>query len=153
MHHDVLGDLIPDGDCGDHTATIPYESRRIKVRISPDDQAFETTLRLAAEVVGRLHDLDKAAKQIAVRDLRDTYNGGWNEYDEAQGDGTFKSVSNPALSEVAFEKKLSLNGVNVTGEGMIDLFYNDENMFWGHSVVVTSLCGLDFRDARAELFG
>ena len=153
MRHDVLGELTPDGDSGDHTAMIRYASRQIQVRIIPDDRALETTLKLAAGVVGRLHDLDKAAKQIAVRDLRDTYNGGWNEYDEAQADGTFRSVTNPTLSEAEFEEKLSLNAINVTGDEMIDFFYDDQNMFWGHSVVVTSLRGPDFTDAHAELFG
>ena len=110
-------------------------------------------MRLAAEVVGRLHELDQAGKRIAVRDLRDSYNGGWNEYEEAQGDGTFKSVSNPALSEAEFERKLSLIGINVTGDEIVTLFYENENMFWGHTVVVTSLRGLDFGDAKADLFG
>ena len=97
--------------------------------------------------------MDQVAKRIAVRDLRDTYNGGWNEYDEAQGDGTFKSVSNPRLSEAEFEEKLSLNGINVTGKDVISFCYDNESMFWGHSEVVTSLRGIDFSDARANLFG
>ena len=61
-----------------------------------------------------------------------------------QDDGTLKSVSNPTLSEAEFAAKLSLNAINVTGNEMIDFFYDDENMIWGHSVVVTSLRGLDF---------
>lgn len=52
--------------------------------------------------------LDKLAKRIAVADLRETYNAGWNEYDEAQEDGSSKLVSNPKLSEAEFEAKLSL---------------------------------------------
>jgi hypothetical protein len=153
MPHDVLTNLTPDGDSGDHTATIAYESRQIKIRIVPDDQVLETTLTLTINLIGRLHELDKSAKQVAVRDLRDTYNDGWNEYDEAQDDGTYKSVTNPTLSAQEFEEKLSLNAINVTGEKMVTFFYDDENMFWGHSVVVTSLHGADFSRARAELFG
>ena len=66
---------------------------------------------------------------------------------------SLKTVVNPQLSEAEFEKKLSLNAVNVTGDRMIDFFYDDERMFWGHSVVVNSLNGIDFSEARAELFG
>ena len=50
MRYDVLGDLAPDGDSGDRVATIPYESRQVKIHIIPDDQAFETTSQLAAAV-------------------------------------------------------------------------------------------------------
>jgi hypothetical protein len=96
-------------------------------------------LSLAAKVVGRLAELDKLAKGIAVADLRETYNSGWNEYDEVQEDGSLKTVTNPQLSEAEFEAKLSLQAVNVSGDRMLDFFYDDERMFWGHSVVVNSL--------------
>jgi hypothetical protein len=153
MHHNILGEITREGDSGDWVATIRYGSRQVNLRIIPDDQAFETTLRLAVEVVGRLDELDRVAKRVAVTDLRDTFNSGWNEYDEVQADGSLKTVSNPELSEAEFERKLSLNGINVTGHRAIDFFYDDEGMFWGHSVVVISLKGLDFGEAHAELFG
>jgi len=154
MKHNILGEIKrTEGDVIDGVATIRYGSRDVKIQIIPDDQPFETTLKLAAEVVERLHELDKVAKRVAVTDLRETYNSGWNEYDEAQADGSLKSVSNPPLSEAEFEKEFSLNAVNVTGNQMIDFFYDDSGMFWGHSVAVNSLNGIDFSKARAELFG
>lgn len=154
MKHDILGEVEQtDGHPFDGVAKIRYASRDINVGISRDDQSFETTLNLAAEVVRRLPELDRLAKRVAVADLRETYNNGWNEYDEAQEDGSLKTVSNPQLSEAEFEAKLSLNAINVTGDQMIHFFYDDERMFWGHSVVVHSLNGVDFSEAHAELFG
>lgn len=154
MKHEILG-VVERTDCKpfDGVATIRYGSRDIRVAISRDDQTFETALSLADEVVRRLPELDKLAKRVAVADLRETYNNGWNEYDEAQDDGSLKTVVNPQLSEAEFEAKLSLRDVNVTGDQMIDFFYDDERMFWGHSVIVNSLSGTDFTDAHAELFG
>mgnify|MGYP000299918921 CR=1 FL=1 len=154
MTHDILGKVEQsDGKPFDAVATIRYASRDISVGISCDDQTLETAINLAADVVSRLKDLDRLAKQIAVRDLRETYNDGWNEYDEAQEDGSFKTIVNPTLSETEFEAKLSLRDVNVAGDQMIEFFYDDERMFWGHSVVVCSLRGTEFTDAQAELFG
>ena len=154
MQHEILGEVEQsDGHPFDAVATIRYDSRDIKIGISRDDQPIETTLQLAEDVVRRLPELDKAAKRIAARDLREGYNDGWNEYDEAQEDGSWKTVSNPQLSEAEFEAKLSLNAVNVTGHRMIDFFYDDQRMFWGHSVFVNSLNGTDFSEARAEIFG
>jgi hypothetical protein len=154
MKHDILGEVEQfDGHPFDAVAMIPHGSRDIKVGIIRDDQPLETTLKLAAEVVSRLAELDKLAKRVATTDLRETYNNGWNEYDEAQEDGSFKAVSNPQLSEAEFEAKLSLIAVNVTGDRMIDFFYDDERMFWGHSVVVNSLNGIDFDEAHAEILG
>jgi hypothetical protein len=154
MKHDILGEVEEsDGHPFDAVARIRHGSRDIKVGIIRDGQPLETTLRLAAEVVSRLAELDKLAKRVAAKDLRETYNNGWNEYDEAQEDGSFKMVSNPQLSVAEFEAKLSLNAVNVTGDQMIDFFYDDERMFWGHSVVVCSLNGTDFSEAHADIFG
>ncbi len=155
MKHDVLGAIQrPAGEVFDGVATIRHGQRDIKIQISRDDQPFETTLELAAEVVRRLPELDKSAKLIAVSDLRETYNNGWNEYDEAQEDGSLKAVSNPQLSEAEFEARLSLNAVNVTGDRhRLAFFYEDEGMFWGHSVVVNSIHGVDLGGAHAELFG
>ena len=135
MNHDILGEVEQsDGHPFDAVAMIRHGSRDIKVRIIPDDQPLETTLKLAAEVVSRLAELDKFAKKIAARDLRDGYNNGWNEYDEAQEDGSLKMVINPQLSEAEFEAKLSLSAVNATGDRWVAFFYDDERMFWGHSV-------------------
>ena len=154
MKHDILGEVEQsDGHPFDAIATIRYYSRNIKFGISRDDQSLETTLKLATEVVSRLAELDKLAKQVAARDLRETYNNGWNEYDEAQEDGSLKTVINPQLSEAEFEAKLTLDAVNVTGDQMIGFFYDDERMFWGHSVFVKSLNGTDLSEARAEIFG
>lgn len=116
-HQYVLGEVKQsDVHPFDAIATIRYSLRDIKIGISCDDQPLETTLQLAEEVVRRLPELDKAAKRIAVRDLREGYNDGWNEYDEGQEDGSFKRVSNPQLSEAEFEAKLSLVAINVTGD-------------------------------------
>jgi hypothetical protein len=154
MKHDILGEIErTDGDVFDGVARIRYGSKEIKVQIIRDDQPLETTVQFAAEVALRLDELDKVAKRVASADLRATYDGGWNEYDEVQADGTVKTVSNPQLSEAEFEKKLSLNAINVTGDRMIDFFYDDEGMFWGHSIVVNSMTGTDLSEARAELFG
>jgi hypothetical protein len=154
MKHDILGEVEQsDSQPFDAVATIRHGSRDIRVGIVRDDQPLETTLNLAAEVVRRLAELDTRAKRVAATGLRKNYNNGWNEYDEAQADGSFKTVSNPELSESEFEAKLSLNAINVTGDRMIDFYYDDEGMFWGHSVVVNSLDGVDFSNAQAELIG
>lgn len=138
---------------GDGVATIEYRSRKIKVRIVPDDQPFQTTVILAADVVKRLPKLDKAAKRVIVACLRKTYNDGWNEYDEVQNDGSLKTVRNPKLSAKDFEERFSLEAVQVTGGEMIQFFYDDSGLFWGHSVVVSSHAGVSFSGARAELLG
>lgn len=154
MKHDLLREFEQsDGNPFDAVAIIRCGSRDIRVGIIGDDHPFELTLNLAAEVVSRVEELDKLAKRVAAKDLREMYNNGWNEYDEIQEDGSLKMVSNPHLSEAEFEGKLSLKAVNVSGAQMIEFFYADEQMFWGHCVVVRFRNGTDFSEAQAEIGG
>ena len=136
MQHDLLGELRQT-DCQpfDAVATLRHGERDVMVNIDRDDLPLETTLALAA------------------RDLCVSYNDGWNEFDVARADGSFQRVSNPRLSAAEFAAKLTLTAVNVTGEGMLEFFYDDQRMFWGHSVFVSSLQGTDLSEANAEICG
>lgn len=131
---------------------ISHDGRTIEIRIIADEIPYCTAVDVAAEMVQNLPKLDEKAKHIAASKLTDTYNSGWNEYDEAQEDGTFKSVFKPILTQEEFAKKLMLNAINVTGN-MLNFFYDNEGMFWGHSIIVTSMDGTTFTDTHVELFG
>lgn len=152
MKHPILGDVIRDGTDGDGLARVAYDDRMIDIHIIADEISYAATVDVAASVVKRLKHLDIKAKHIAASELTDTYNNGWNEYDEAQDDGTFRTVCNPKLTQEEFVRKLTLNTVGVTGN-MLDFSYDDQNMFWGHSVIVTSMDGIEFTDTHAEIFG
>ncbi len=150
--HQIIGDNSREESDGDVVATSEYQNRSIRMQLIAEEIPFDATVDVAASVVRELASLDARAKQVAAAELTETYNNGWNEYDEAQEDGTLKAVSNPKLTQAEFIGKLTLNAVNVTGN-MVCLFYDDENMFWGHSVIVTSMDGVAFTDTHAEIFG
>ena len=152
MKHPILGDIAREETEGSGVASLHYGKRHINVRIIADEIPYESTVEIAAQVVLGITDLDAKAKQVAASELTSTYNNGWNEYDEVQNDGTTKYVSKPKLSPDQFGQKLSLNGINVTGN-MLELFYDDDGMFWGHSVVITSFDGIGFTETHAEIFG
>lgn len=151
MDHKSLGKIVRD-EHGDGSASVPYGERMISIRIMEDELSYEAALEIAATIAERLAEYDAKMKQVAAADLTETYNGGWNEYDEAQEDGTFKTVVNPKLTPEEFAAKLTLRAINVTGQ-MLDFFYDDQNMFWGHSVIANSMDGLAFTEVHGEIFG
>lgn len=152
MMHPILGDITRENDQSDGIAHVRYGNRTIEIRIIADEIPYDATVDVATALVQDLRNLDAKAKQVAADNLTETYNNGWNEYDEAQEDGTLKAFSNPKLTPDEFVNKLTLNTVNVTGN-MLDFFYDDENMFWGHSVIVNSMDGIAFTETHAEIFG
>lgn len=151
MNHDFLSENTRNGEDG--VITVEYEGHAIDVKIISDGQPSEIAFQLATEVIEQLPEYDVAAKNIIVNDLCETYNNGWNEYDEVQADGSLKSVTNPPLTTAEFAQKFSLMGINITGNTVVELFYDNSGLFWGHAVWVQSLNGSNFSTARAELCG
>lgn len=150
MRHEILGEIALGEDGGE--VHIPYYGSTVKINITSDEISFEEAVDVAASLVKCLEEFDTKAKLVAAQDLTDTYNDGWNEYDEVQEDGTLKEIFNPKLTPSEFIQKLTLLAVNVTGN-TFDFFYDDESMFWGHSVVVSSMDGVAFTDTFAQIMG
>lgn len=151
MQHPQLGTLEIGEESG--VGTLSFDCRSIPLIIELDDITLDDVLAFAAIIASSLETYDRISKEIITTDLLDTYNSGWNEYDEVQDDGTTKSVINPMLSSTEFKTRFVLSSVTITGDSSVDLRYDDGGLFWGHSVFVESLDGADFTNARAQLFG
>lgn len=154
ISHPTLGTVSKStSPAGGYEATILFEDTPLKIRIDQDDKSIEEALAFTSSVAAELKTVVREAMRIAVRDLRPVYNEGWNEYDETQPDGTTIAVENPKLSESDFEKKLTLDTISITGTECIEIWLENSNLFWGHGTFVSCLNGLDFSEARAEIFG
>ncbi|WP_309384840.1 DUF2262 domain-containing protein [Cerasicoccus frondis] len=152
--HPVLGTLTrPKNNAEGFETIILFNGSKIEVQIEPDDQSDSDAIEFTAQVVSELARIESECRKILVRDLLPTYNGGWNEYDEVQEDGTCKTVKNPKLNQSEFDQKFTLKSLSTTGIECIDVWFDDSNLFWGHGVFVSCLDGLDLSEADAQLFG
>lgn len=129
------------------------DDRSIPLTVESEDKTLEEALSLATIIASALLSYDQISKDVAASDLLESYNSGWNAYDQAQEDGSFKTVINPELSANEFKERLVLSSVSVSSDSCVEFWYEDGGMFWGHSVFVQSLDGEDFGSARAQLFG
>jgi hypothetical protein len=151
VRHPQLGTLEIGEKSG--VGTLSFDGRSIPLRIELDGNSLDGVLSFASIIGSSLETYDRISKEIITTDLLETYNSGWNEYDEVQEDGTTKSVVNPMLSSAEFKARFVLSSVTITGDSSVDLWYEDGGLFWGHSVFVESLDGTDFTNARAQMFG
>ena len=151
MDDPVLGTLHEEE--GRLEGEVPFAGNAVSVRVDPDNGDINDALATARGLVSSLADVDRKAKEAAADKLLDKYNNGWRTYDEVAEDGTLVNVENPVLSGEEFMARLSLYAVNVTGKDTCDLFYNNEGMFWGHSIVVGSFDASHFADIHVQLFG
>ena len=154
MDHPTLGLLEPKGKNGDSfEGEILSDEKKVGLSIQLDSAPQDQVFKLAESVVASVLALNEKAKNIICRDLLETYNSGWNEYDEAQEDGSFKTVLNPKLDSVQFISQFELDSISICGADCIELWYKPNHLFWGHSVFVTSFNGIDFDNANAQMFG
>jgi len=139
-------------DC--YNASTVYQSRPINLRIDNDGEPFDVGIKMIKETLDRLDSLDEMAKQIISRDLRETYNENWREYDELMADGSYRTVTNPELSESKFKDEFALESIEVMGGSILTLWYSMRNdLFSGHGVFVQSFDGVDMDDAEAQMVG
>lgn len=135
------------------TGVVPFAGRTVALSIQPDGSSSEAVMNLASSAVDVLGQLDSLARQVAARRLLTEYNSSWREFIRVGPDGQDIAVSEPELGESDFMSRLKLTSVEAAGDSCLTLGYDDDHMFAGHSVFVTSFHGVQFADAHAELFG
>jgi hypothetical protein len=102
--------------------------------------------------VASLDALEAKARVVAADKLLVVYNHSWRVFSRARADGSTEEVVNPELTSTQFSQQLILGSLAVTGS-MIEFRFEDNRLFAGHSVFVTSFDGTGFTDTDAELFG
>lgn len=154
MNHPTLGRLESKGTDNDSfEAEVEIDGNRIDLNIELDTASQYQVFVFAENVVTSILSLKEKAKSIISRDLLETYNSSWNEYDEVQEDGSTKTVINPQLDSEQFISQFELKSISICGTDCVEFWYKPNNLFWGHSVFVTSFDGIEFKDTNAQLFG
>ncbi len=149
----VLGQMDEDHQIkGRLVGHVSFENRNIELSVDPDGEPLEESLNTARTLSKSLISLDKKARSVASRDLLNEYNESWRRYSITSDDGTVKDVENPVLTPEAFEAKILLSSVDVSGK-MLIFCYADQGLFAGHSIFVEAFDGLPFKDANATLSG
>ena len=151
MDDPVLGTLHEEE--GRLEGEVPFAGNAVSLRVDPDGGDINEALATARGLVSSLADVDRKAREAAAAKLLAKYNDGWRTYEEVAEDGNLVDVENPVLSGEEFMARLSLYALNVAGKDTCDLFYNNEGLFWGHSVVVGFFDASRFDDIYVRLFG
>lgn len=147
----ILGVLAEDDDR--LTGTIPLGGLSVSLTIDADGGDMSAAVSVARSIAATLEECDRTARTAAAAALLVIYNDGWRRYQETLEDGSLRDVAHPQLSAAEFMSRLRLTAVTVLGDGICDLFYADDGMFWGHSVVVSSFDSRQFGDLHVELSG
>jgi len=154
LDHPVLGRLEPHDTLSGVLATSrQLGDVQLEIWVDPDGGPLDDALRLAASTIPKLAELDARCRALIAADLLASYNTDWRFGQVARADGAMEEFEKPELTEAEFAAKLSPTSLQVTGASLIEFWYSDGEMFWGHSVGLTSFTGLALTDVHVQMFG
>lgn len=147
----ILGELTSRSN--GFVSIVRFQGREFELTIDPDGEDLELCLEFARKIVNTLEGMHTKAKSVASKILLETYNDSWRFYSTVGDDGQPKEIEEPKLSASDFMQRLELASIGVTGDSAIDFCFNNDGLFWGHSIFVTSFDGVKMKDVDASLFG
>jgi hypothetical protein len=137
---------------GNLNGSFAYGGRQIPVHLIPGKTPLPQCLALARAIVSEITQIDDRAKNAATDGMLYLYNENWREYGEIDEDGEHVEVSNPELTEEEFKSRLTLTDISVHGDSSVSLSYDNDDLFAGHEIVLTSVTTA-CRNFHVELFG
>ncbi|MBI3853442.1 MAG: DUF2262 domain-containing protein [Verrucomicrobia bacterium] len=122
-----------------YEAEISWASKNIRLSLSTDEsKEIKQSLALAQALWNSQRDWSERIAEYAVTKLLDLKNDTWLGEDEEE------------LSREQFKSKMSLNSITVNPNGSFEFWYDDGDLFWGHSIRVSGTLSEGPNDAGIE---
>ena len=141
MTDEILGEMNVDG--GDIEGEVEINGRKIYFGITVDEISGEKSAEeLISEFKKFIADFDKWDKEIrafAAKALTDNAND-WLQ-DSLEDDEEFVGIT-----EEKFAERMVLNSMGFDENGF-DVYYDDDDMFWGHCIWVYGTLENGIKDA------
>lgn len=138
IQDDLLGSLTWNGDLDwweGRVQLAPGHPLRLSLSVEVEDADIVPVNEIAhaRRILLFLREHEPEARLVAADELLEIYNAEWNEGDP--------------LEEEEFMERLTLDDVNIAPDGSAELFYQDDDLFAGHTVLVTVDAQGNFSDA------
>ncbi len=133
IEDDVLGTLKLNRDYGTFETEILWNGKKISLMLEVDKENKSSWTRArnaAKKMLAEQETWDKAMREFAAQKLTSLAND-WQADDEE------KKNAKP-ITEKEFAKRTSLSELSISSGGSFSAFFDDDDMFWGHTVEV---CG------------
>ena len=151
MKDDILGELKSSGEA--FLGNIITNGNPVELNIDPENESIESVLLFARIIVQDMSKYNEVAKGYAAKELLDSYNESWRFYTTYDENNKPIDVEDPSITSKEFQNKITLVSISFGAENDCSLCYNDNGLFAGHSIFITSFDGAAFTDLHAELFG
>ena len=129
-----------------YDGTVVVGGKELRVDIILEDEGETEKIEQQMNYFfSEIDTLSKKAKECIAEKYLDLYNSNWRFGDDDEDD-----PDKPELTKEKFMESLSLQSLLFYSED-IEVFFDDNDMFLGHSLIASEFDGLNFNDA--EMFG
>ena len=129
-----------------YDVTVVVGGKELGVSIILEDEGeTEKVEQLMNTFFSEIDTLSQKAKECIVNEFLDLYNDNWRFGDDDEDD-----PDKPELTKEEFMDALSLRSLLFYSED-VEVFFDDNDMFLGHSLIASDFDGENFNDA--QMFG
>ena len=129
-----------------YDGTVVVGGKELGVSIILEDEGeTEKVEQLMNTFFSEIDTLSQKAKECIVNEFLDLYNDNWRFGDDDEDD-----PDKPELTKEEFMEALSLRSLLFYSED-VEVFFDDNDMFLGHSLIASDFDGENFNDA--QMFG
>lgn len=126
FEHKIFGTLKYDAKMEWYVGSFNFNNNPIDICVpAEDDNCFQACLLQLERIYNQLENIDKSAKEFAVKELLEEKNGEW------LADGESK------ISEEEFISRISLESIIIGNGQSSEFFYDDDGLFFDHAVLLT----------------
>lgn len=138
VQDDLLGELTLDRDVNWFDGEATWNGNVVRVTVTPtDDGSLESGRATAAELWADEASWARRIEGFAVGELLDNANG-WLE------------IGTASHTREGFLSRLKLNSISLLPDGQFEFWYDDGDLFWGHSICVRGDVANGPHDASIE---
>jgi len=124
---ETFGPLAWDSICGSWSGTVAIPGGKlVKLKVGTlDEDRDQTITEKARDAFARVLDQQTASMRKAAADLLALHNEGWHHYENT-----------PPLTSEQFQARLTVESIQVQSWGAAVVYFDDGDLFWGHSIRV-----------------
>lgn len=146
--------VIEGGDCGTFTlerhfnwfaGTVDWLGENCHVTLECDEENGTTADRALTQfknIYANLKEWDQKFRAFAAEKLTENANDWQDEgYDDENGEDL------AAITEESFAGRIVISEFSIDAEGDYEVYYDDDDMFWGHVIIVSGSVDGGMEDA------
>lgn len=144
---------IEDPDCGTFTlerhfnwfaGTIDWLGEDCHVTLECDEENGKTAAQALAQfkkIYVNLKEWDEKFRKFAAEQLTEDANDwqdeGYDDDEELDDNENEDGRESEGITEEAFAERIGISEFSIETEGSYEVYYDDDDMFWGHVIIVS----------------